>query len=135
VSFRVEAPREAGEIYDLSFVRAGADLFGIIGRTHRKLDAMAIGMCYLGLSHNLRANRRRCEMANVDPRAAALSPGSRQVLIAFSAAFSITMIMTGVARTPGSVESLKRFAKCSARTTSANRPLAPIGISFIPSPR
>ena len=44
----------------------------------------------------------------------ALSPGSRYGLIALSAAFSITMIMTGVANTGGSAESLNRLARCSA---------------------
>src|SRR3981081_2157766 len=40
----------------------------------------------------------------------------------------MAMIMTGVARTGGKVASLKRFARCSAVTTSVNEPLAPTGI-------
>src|SRR5205085_7225341 len=63
-----------------------------------------------------------------------LSPGSRYGLIALSAAFSITMIMTGVANTGGNAESLNRLARCSDRTSSENRPLAPTGISFMRPP-
>src|SRR3982074_1208839 len=40
----------------------------------------------------------------------------------------MAMIMPGVARTGGKVASLKRFARCSAVTTSVNEPLAPTGI-------
>ena len=44
------------------------------------------------------------------------------------AAFSMAMIMTGVANTGGKVVSLKRLARCSAVTTSVNEPLGPTGI-------
>jgi len=46
----------------------------------------------------------------------ALSPGSRYALIALRAAFSRTMIMTGVANTGGRIASLNRFARCSGWT-------------------
>src|SRR5881392_2716480 len=52
----------------------------------------------------------------------------RKGLIALRAAFSMAMIMTGVANTGGKVASLKRLARCSAVTTSVNEPLAPTGI-------
>src|SRR3977135_4372940 len=48
--------------------------------------------------------------------------------IALSAAFSIIMIMIGVARTGGNMASLKRLARWSGVTTRTNEPLAPTGI-------
>ena len=45
-----------------------------------------------------------------------------------SAAFSMTMIMTGVANTGGRAASLNRFARCSGWTTRVKEPLAPGGI-------
>ena len=51
----------------------------------------------------------------------------RKGLIALRAAFSMAMIMTGVANTGGKVASLKRLARCSAVTTSVNEPLGPTG--------
>src|SRR5664279_5824387 len=50
--------------------------------------------------------------------------------MAFSAAFSMIMIITGVARTGGNIASLNRLARCSGVTTSWNKPLAPDGIVF-----
>src|SRR6266851_1565962 len=48
--------------------------------------------------------------------------------MALSAAFSIIMIMIGVARTGGNVASLKRLARWSGVITRVNEPLAPTGI-------
>src|SRR6266403_2201241 len=48
--------------------------------------------------------------------------------MALSAAFSIIMIMIGVARTGGNMASLKRLARWSGVTTRTNEPLAPTGI-------
>ncbi len=48
-------------------------------------------------------------------------------MIALRAAFSMAMIMTGVANTGGKVASLKRLARCSAVTTSVNESLGPTG--------
>src|SRR5437868_8632344 len=51
--------------------------------------------------------------------------------MALSAAFSIIMIMIGVARTGGNIASLKRLARWSVVTTRTNEPLAPTGIDRI----
>src|ERR1022692_2169739 len=48
--------------------------------------------------------------------------------MALSAAFSIIMIMTGVARTGGNIASLKWLARCSGVTSRTNEPAAPTGI-------
>src|SRR5437762_11352724 len=48
--------------------------------------------------------------------------------MALSAAFSIIMIITGVARTGGNIASLKRLARWPGATTRVNEPLAPMGI-------
>src|SRR5436190_6092404 len=58
----------------------------------------------------------------------ALSPAPRYGLMALSAAFSMTMIMTGVASTAGNVASLKRLARWSGMTTRLNEPWVPSGI-------
>src|SRR6516162_2163335 len=60
-----------------------------------------------------------------DPTAVSLA--SKYGFIALSAAFSIIMIMTGVASTGGSIASLKRLARCSGPTTIVNVPSAPTG--------
>src|SRR5690348_13320946 len=46
----------------------------------------------------------------------------------------MTMIMTGVAKTGGSVASLNRFARCSGWTRRVKEPFAPSGIGFIAMP-
>src|SRR5947199_10484872 len=51
--------------------------------------------------------------------------------MALSAAFSMTMIITGVANTGGSIASLNRFARCSGCTSSEKEPLAPRDICFM----
>src|SRR5438046_10094065 len=51
----------------------------------------------------------------------------RKGLIALRAAFSMAMIMTGVANTGGRVASLKRLARCSAVNTSVNETLGHTG--------
>ena len=61
----------------------------------------------------------------------ALSPASKNGLIALSAAFSIIRIITGVASTCGNMASLNRLARCSACTRNADVPLAPNGIRRI----
>jgi hypothetical protein len=48
--------------------------------------------------------------------------------MALSAAFSMTMIITGVASTGGSIASLNRFARRSGWTRRVKEPLAPSGI-------
>jgi hypothetical protein len=40
----------------------------------------------------------------------------------------MTMIITGVARTGGNVESLKRLARCSGKTRRLKEPVAPTGM-------
>jgi hypothetical protein len=55
-------------------------------------------------------------------------------LITLSAAFSIIMIMMGVASTGGNVPSLKRLARCSGSTSRLNEPAAPTGIDFMAYP-
>src|SRR5207248_8384386 len=64
----------------------------------------------------------------------ALSPAPRKGLMAFSAAFSMTMIMTGVASTGGNVASLKRLARWSGVTRRLKEPWAPSGIDCMGSP-
>ncbi len=61
----------------------------------------------------------------------ALSPASRNSRIAFSAAFSMTMIITGVAKTGGKVASLNRFARCSGCTSNVNEPRVPTAIGVM----
>src|ERR1700730_13632824 len=68
----------------------------------------------------------KCRTSTRVPTALCCAP--RKGLIALRAAFSMAMIMTGVAKTGGKVASLKRLARCSAVTTSVNEPLAPTGI-------
>jgi hypothetical protein len=51
-----------------------------------------------------------------------------------SAAFSMTMIMTGVAKTAGKLTSLKRLARCSGVTRRLNEPVAPTGIDCMTLP-
>src|SRR5437899_9601901 len=43
----------------------------------------------------------------------------------------MTMIMTGVANTGGSIASLNRFARCSGWTRRVKEPFTPIGIGFM----
>src|SRR6187551_2260063 len=47
--------------------------------------------------------------------------------MALSAAFSIAMIITGVASTGGSVASLNRLARCSGVTSIVKEPRVPVG--------
>ena len=61
----------------------------------------------------------------------ALSPASRNGLIALRAAFSMIRIVTGVASTCGNMASLNRLARCSGCTRNADVPLAPNGICRI----
>src|SRR5207253_2109264 len=53
--------------------------------------------------------------------------------MALRAAFSMTMIITGVANTGGSVASLNRSARCSGCTRRLKEPLAPRGICLMAS--
>src|SRR6266513_4932815 len=78
-----------------------------------ELNAATIELGYLRSRDDLLADWRCRQM--------------KQGLIALRAAFSMAMIMTGVANTGGKVASLKRLARCSAVTTSVNEPLGPTG--------
>src|SRR5215831_8686210 len=49
--------------------------------------------------------------------------------MALSAAFSMTVIIIGVAKTGGSVASLNWLARCAGATRSVNVPFAPIGMA------
>src|ERR1700730_671759 len=55
--------------------------------------------------------------------------------MAFRAAFSITMIITGVANTGGRIASLNRFARCSGWTRRVKEPLAPRGLCLMACPQ
>src|SRR6201993_3668876 len=55
--------------------------------------------------------------------------------MALRAAFSMTMIITGVANTGGRIASLNRSARCSGWTRRLKEPLAPRGICLMACPQ
>jgi hypothetical protein len=110
-------------------MRANADLLSGFRSAHVKVDASTVNPCNLRLAGNLPTDRRGREMADIDHRA-----DRTLARIAFSAAFSMIMIITGVAKTGGSIASLNWFARCCGWTSKVNEPLAPIGIGFMAHP-
>src|SRR6266480_7233712 len=97
----------------------------VFSRSTNRTMSMAISL--MGAGANGRDTLCRFDLelnaATID-----LGRSLRKGLIALRAAFSMAMIMTGVANTGGKVASLKRLARCSAVTTSVNEPLAPTGM-------
>jgi hypothetical protein len=87
--------------------------------------------CHLGFSHDLRRDHHYREMTDIDGRADRDFTRSRYALIALSAAFSISMMITPLGHTRGRIAPLNRFARLSG---GVNEPLAPIGISSINYP-
>jgi hypothetical protein len=82
-----------------------ADLFDLVARRHLKLNSLSCGVDHLCPCTNRMADRRGCEVPNSyfgADRALAFRNGR----IAFSAAFSMARITTGVASTCGSIASL-----------------------------
>jgi len=107
----------------------GADANGrdTLCRFDLELNAATIELGYLRSRDDLLADWRCRQMKHVDARSHRTPRSLRKGLIALRAAFSMAMIMTGVANTGGKVASLKRLARCSAVTTSVNEPLGPTG--------
>jgi hypothetical protein len=74
----------------------------------------------------------RCrELTDIDGRANGDFTSVKYGLIALSAAFSISMVMSPLGNTAGWIGSLKRFARTSG---GVKEPLAPTGMSFINYP-
>jgi hypothetical protein len=116
--------REFRDIDDDPLVRADTNLFGSIHCPNLELDVSASDLGHFGGRCDAPADRGGRQVLHVD----ACTNGALTGLEVRLDAFSIAMIMTGVANTAGSVASLNRLARCSAETVSVNEPLAPGGI-------
>ena len=112
---------------DHSLMGADANGRDTLCRFDLELNAATIELGYLRSRDDLLADWRCRQMKHVDARSHRTPRSLRKGLIALRAAFSMAMIMTGVANTGGKVASLKRLARCSAVTTSVNEPLGPTG--------
>src|SRR5438270_12353182 len=104
--FGVQPLRQTRQIDDDALMCAGADRFCLVRGADGELDAAAVDVRHLGLADDPHPERRRARWRTSTRVPTALSPASRYGLSALSAAFSMTMIMTGVANTGGSAVSL-----------------------------
>jgi hypothetical protein len=104
--FGAQAFCEARQIDDHALMRAGADLFGLICGADGELDAAAVNFRHLGLADDPLPDRGRRQMPHLDPRPDRALPRVEIGFDRVKRAFSITMIMTGVANTGGSAVSL-----------------------------
>jgi len=90
---------------------SGADLLAVVPRPNDKLHTPCIDAGHLGLSDDTRPDGvgARWRMSTRVPTRSRRPPGMG--LMALSAAFSITMIITGVASTAAALKSLNRLAR------------------------
>ena len=108
-------------------MRAAADLFHLVAR--RTLNRfVSLDLDHLGVGADLVTDRGGGKMPDVDGGADRALARIQMGRIAFSAAFSMIRIMTGVASTCGRMASLNRLARCSGSTRSVDVPFAPSGI-------
>src|SRR6185295_2277391 len=119
---------ESPELDDHALVGACAYALYAVGRVDAKRHLLTCDPRHLRLGGDGVPGRSGRQVLNVDPCSDRTFAGIEVGLMALSAAFSIIMIITGVASTGGSVASLKRLARCSVLTTSENELLAPTGI-------
>ena len=99
-----------------------------VHRMYSERDLPAVTAGNFRVCNDAAADWSGRKMADIDPRAYRAFARLKYGLIASSAAFSMAMIITGVANTAGSVASLNRLARCSGDTTIANEPRTPVGI-------
>jgi hypothetical protein len=113
-----------------SLVGSAANLLIAVACRHFEVNSFSLDVDHLGRRPHLVAAgvAAKCFISTAVPTA--LSPASKNDLIALSAAFSMIRIITGVASTCGNMASL---ARCSGSTRNADAPLAPNGICRIHS--
>src|SRR5205814_10050173 len=97
---RLDVPHAA---HDHSLVGAGANGRDTLCRFDLELNAATIALGYLRSRDDLPGDRRCRQMKHVDARSHRTPRSLRKGLIALRAAFSMAMIMTGVANTGGIV--------------------------------
>jgi hypothetical protein len=108
-----------------SLVGPAADLLIAVACRHFEVNSVSLDVDYLGRRRTSWPTgvAAKCFTSTAVPTA--LSPASKNGLIALSAAFSMIRIIMGVASTCGNMASLNRLARCSGCTRNADVPLAP----------